>query len=238
MFVILLPVFIFTMLKSSGEPIYISLLDTWASEYLQQWKTGNTIIFSISTGYVVSFIFWVMNISLPTYLRKREHKQILVKNYKNYRKDLIHIILGAHANCRRKYSSGCDLDDLWGDRELEDKLLDPSNFKDFFRKDRHKNWYGVLNGLDEPYISDLYTEFELFEKKMDSYIANYGSGRKKAREYYAWYTDFTHRLKNASVYSDDQAKYIGNYLWEIMGQCSSIHGDLKEDTIMRIINSV
>ncbi len=226
------------MLKSSGEPIYELLQDTWLATYLSQWKTGNTIIFSISIGYIVSFLFWLMNISLPTYIRKNEHKKILIKNYINYRRDLIHIILRAHTNCRMKYQDTDSLDKLWGNRDLEDKLLDPAYFKEFFRKDDHKNWYAVLNGLDEEIISDLYAEFDLLEKKIDIYISDYGTGSKKAREYYSWYTDFTYRLKNASVYSYDQSKYIGDFLWEILGQCSSISGDLDEDTIMRIIHSV
>jgi hypothetical protein len=51
---------IFTMFKSSGEPVLSYFENTFINDSLSQFQTGNTIIYNISMGYIVSFIFYLM----------------------------------------------------------------------------------------------------------------------------------------------------------------------------------
>jgi hypothetical protein len=46
------------------------------------------------------------------------------------------------------------------------------------------------------------------------------------------------KLKSASVYSYDQVKYLGNFLWGILAQWSFIEGQREEDIIQEMINKV
>jgi hypothetical protein len=55
----------FFVFKTSDEPILWLFRNTWVEFLLQQFPTGNSIIFDLSIGFVVSCIFYVLIVWLP-----------------------------------------------------------------------------------------------------------------------------------------------------------------------------
>lgn len=64
---------LFLLFKSSDEPIVINSLQP----LLRQFDSGNTIIFNICIGYIVSLLFYLLIVFVPEKRRENELKQKL-----------------------------------------------------------------------------------------------------------------------------------------------------------------
>jgi len=236
--IVILPIAIMAMLKSSSEPVIFFLKDTVVENSLKQWETGNSIIFNISIGYIVSFLFWVMNVALPGSRKRKLLKNNLKKQYKYFKHDVIRILMNAYETYRRDYDDSLQI--YFDKPELVDKLCHHEEFKRFFSADGNKNWYAVLNGLqyEKSHLSDLYIEFGILADDISYVLNNVNIDDDEVVSFFKNFSSHTYRLKNASVYSDDQAKYLGNFLWEILAQWSFIHGHRKKDQIFEMINQI
>ncbi|MFG6178931.1 hypothetical protein ACGTN6_16975 [Halomonas sp. THAF12] len=67
---ILLPVALFLLFKSSEEPLLIES----SRPIFKQFANGNTIIFNICIGYIVSLLFYILVVFIPENRRNRELK--------------------------------------------------------------------------------------------------------------------------------------------------------------------
>ncbi len=162
--VLILIAAIIAMFKSSPEPL---LKHRFENAYLTrlfiQFERGNTIVFSLSVGYVISFIFYVMVVALPENRKRKLYKKRLINRYRWFRENVVHILMACYEAYRRNYDHEGELKCYNDQRELIDKLIDYKEFRSFFQANQHQNWYAVLNGLqyEEGFIGDLYVEFQL-----------------------------------------------------------------------------
>lgn len=230
-YIVLFPIFVFFMFKSSGEPILQIFRHSYIEAMLHQFKNGNTIAFNLSIGYIVSFIFWFMNIYIPRYQQKQDHIESLKKDYMNFKKIVMRIllqsVLTSDDDDEIKFN---DYENIMEESFPEELLVKPNNFRNFFYANKSENWYAVLNSLNfnKVYIRDLYIEFEILEKKLDLYIDNHGD--KENIKNYRQFTDFVYRLRYNSnaIRPDNPSKYIGDFLIDIFDD------KFKFDLIKRI----
>jgi len=73
----LLVVAIFLLLKSSDEPIHQLFTDYYITRLFQQFEYGNSIVFNLCVGYIVSLLFYVLVVYLPERRIKQELKHEL-----------------------------------------------------------------------------------------------------------------------------------------------------------------
>ena len=229
-YIVLFPIFIFLMLKSSSDPV-LKIFSN--SIVFGQFKNGNEIVFSLSTGYIVSFIFWLMNVSIPSYQKKQDHKKSLKKYYINFKERVMEILLNSVIRSDPEYEIEFnDCDNIMNDNFYEKLLSRSTNFRKFFYRNDSENWYAVLNSLhlNDDNIKDLYIEFERLQEKFDLYINEYGN--IKSIERYREFTDFVCIMKYNSnlIRPDDPSKYIGNFILEIFD-------DRFEFDLIKIISS-
>ena len=154
--------------------------------------------------------------------RRREVlKAHLLAQYHEWRHDLV----GA---CLRGASGGYSTD-----LELEKELVHFKRFREYFTGGNNQRWYDVLNGLqsNEQFLEDILVVSDLFAQQV-----NYTLGTIQAEdtEALATLTRVAQRpylLKNLDVYSGDPVKYIGQFVFGVLGMFSIINGYLDEDYI-------
>ena len=231
---------IFTMFKSSDEPILSCLENTFVRDSLLQFQTGNTILFNLSVGYIVSFMFYLMIVAFPDYRKRQLYKHRLKWRYKWFKESVIRILINCYEDYRKKYDHENSLAPLKNRNELEDKLLDYKEFRTFFMANEQQNWYAVLNGIqyETEHLPDLYIEFQLLADEIFYVLNSINLKDDRAVSFFQNFFAHTHRLKNLSVFSDDQAKYFGGFLWEIFAQYSMIDGQLDKDRILEAISQI
>jgi hypothetical protein len=181
-----------------------------------------------------------MVVALPENRKRRLYKKRLINRYQWFRENVVDIIMNCYEAYRRKYDHECELKYFNNQREQIEKLVDYKEFRSFFQANQHQNWYAVLNGMqyEEGFIGDLYVEFQLLSDEISYVLNNVNIDDDLVVSFFNNFFSHTYRLKNSSVFSEDQAKYFGNFLWEIMAQYSIIEGKRKKDPVLEAINQI
>ena len=145
---ILALVAVFGMFAGSEEPVVAILRRSFLEPHLQALHIGNSILFNLSVGYLVSLFFWLLVVYLPERRRNSILRDNLRRRYQEFRENTIQILLweaiGTH------------------DSQLPKDLLDHRKFKEFFDENKSARWYAALNGLqgNKDRINDLLLEME------------------------------------------------------------------------------
>lgn len=216
---------IFGMFAGGNEPIIGILRGTPLEPYLYQLNYSNSIIFNLSVGYLVSVFFWLLVVYYPEQHRRHILRDNLNLRYKNFKEDTIHILLQAAGTY---------------DSSLPKELCDHQKFKEFFYENKKEHWYAALNGLQSSkgHMDDLLLELELLAHEVSYALNNISIQDTKVHAFFKRLNEHIYRLKNANVYSYDQVKYLGNFLWEIHTWWSCIYGQRKNDVIQNMIDDL
>ena len=149
----------------------------------------------------------------------RDH---LLAQYNEWRSDLVGACLRGAANGR--YST---------DSQLEKKLVHFKNFRDYFTGAFKQRWYDVLNGLqsNEQILEDILVVSDLFAQQVNYALGTIQAEDNQALAILTRVAQRPYLLKKLDVYSGDPVKYIGQFVFEVLGMFSVINGYLNEDYI-------
>ena len=217
---------VFGLFSGSNEPVASLLRGTAIEPTLRALHNGNSILFNVSVGYLSSFIFWLIVVQYPEVKRRALLRDNLARQYQDFKESVIAIILdcsvGSHA------------------LEFPKQLCDHLKFKEFFSGNGNPSWDDVLNGLQNQrhYMQDLLVEFELLTSEVAYVLNNVPIQDPKVHQSFKRFSRYVFRLKNSSVYSYDSAKYIGEFIWEILARWSFVDGQHEDDFIEEMIRKL
>lgn len=225
-FVVLALVAVFGTFSGSNEPIVGFLRGTYIEPHLLALHNGNSIVFNLSVGYLVSLFFWFLVVYLPERSRRLILRDNLSRRYQDFRESTIQILLWASIGTH--------------DSRLPKELCDHQKFREFFDANEKKHWYAALNGLqgDKDRIDELLLELELFASEVSYVLNNVNIQDPKVHSFFKRLSENIYRLKNSTVYSYDQVEYLGNFLWGIHARWSIIDGQREEDVIQDMIDAL
>jgi len=164
--------------------------------------------------------------------REEKHNQAakrhLLAQYQEWREDLLSSCLRAAEN---KYSV---------DYRFEKKLVGFKEFRKHFSEDNRDNWYKVLGGMqdDETILADITLLSELFSQQIVNALGKINTENTKSLLILTRVSQESFRRKNLDVFSVDPVKYIGQYVYEILGMWNTVDGAMKEDYIENAINEL
>jgi hypothetical protein len=225
-FIALLLVAIFFAFSGSTEPVASYLRGTRVERYLLAWHSGNSIVFNLAIGYIVSVFFWLLVVYMPERHRRALLRDNLQRRYRGFREGTIGILLSA---CCGSYNS-----------DLPEQLCDYQKFKAFFNENQKERWYAALNGLEDrkDLLSDLVMELQLFSDEVAYVLDHVNIDDPTVHSFFKRLNEHIYRLKNASVYSYDSVKYVTNFMWEIHARWSIVEGQLESDVIEDMIEAI
>jgi len=153
--------------------------------------------------------------------RKEVLRAHLLAQYREWRHDLV----GA---CLRGASGGYSTDS-----KSEDELVHFQRFREYFTGSNKQRWYDVLNGLqsNEQFLEDILVVSDLFVQQVNYSLGTIQTEDTKALAILTRVAQRPYLLKNLDVYSGDPVKYIGQFVFEVLGMFSIIDGYLDEDYI-------
>lgn len=217
---------VFGMFSGSNEPIVEFLRGTSIEPYVLALHTGNSIVFNLSVGYLVSMFFWLLVVYFPESNRRLILRDNLNRRYQEFREDTIQVLLLSSIGIH--------------DSQLPKELCDHRKFKEFFNMNRKERWYAALNGLqgNQDRINDLLLELELFSSEVSYVLSNVNIQDPKVHSFLKQLNENIYRLKNSSIHSSDQVKYLGNFLWGIHARWSIIDGQRENDVIQDTIDAL
>jgi hypothetical protein len=213
--------------KASDEPILSIFVGTWINSYLQQFETGNSIIFDLSIGFLVSVFFYLLVVWFPDRQRKNLIKRNFEEQYKSFRRDTISVLLTAG----RSY-----------DYELLLKLLDHNEFSKFIQTPIDDNphnikWYAIAQGLNEYHLKDLLVSLEIFMNEVAYVLNNIDINEPEVFAFFKRLSQAVYRLKNSTLGSDE-FKPLENFILGILGGYDIIEGRRDYDIVKIMISKM
>lgn len=164
--------------------------------------------------------------------REERHNQAakrhLLAQYQEWREDLTYACLRA---AESSYSV---------DYEIEKDLADFKKFRSYFSGENNDRWYKVLGGMqdDSTVLKDIMLLSELFSQQVNSALGKINTDNIKSLRILTRVSQESFRRKNLDVYAVDPVKYVGQYVYEILGMWSTVEGARDEDFIEKAINEL
>jgi hypothetical protein len=194
----LFTVAVFFALKTSDDP---ALFKNPTAVYLfQKLPIGNDIVSRISTGFMVSFVFYLIVVWFP----ERRHKNLIKKNikeqYRLFKEDTISILLLA---CQGSYNS-----------DLPKTLAVQSEFKKYFKEAvnaSQNRWDAVLNGLNDEHLKDLLVELEILMNEVSYVLSNVKINDVNVMFFFKNLSQTVYKLKNTTI--EDDLSQLFRFLW-------------------------
>jgi hypothetical protein len=217
---------LFGIIAGSNEGILSVLKGTAIELPLYHLHSGNQIIFSLSGGFLISIFFWFLVVKLPEMRKRNIIKHNISTQYQHFKEDTIEILLWASIGTH--------------DSQLPRQLCDYKEFKKFFGENEHQKWYDALNGLQskQDLLNDILVEMELLSNEISYVLNNVEITDERIMSVFKTLSINVYKLKSSSIFSYDQVKYLGNFLWGILAQWSFIDSQRKEDIIQKMINKL
>jgi len=213
--------------KSSHEPILTVISqNSFATEVFSQFSTGNSIIFNLSIGYMVSVIFWLMVVVSPKKHKRKLLRNNLLRHYLRFKTDIAHTMLDA-AGDEDSYEKSFD-------------LVDHIKFREYFSGDNRSRWSAALGEMqnDNRYITDLLVEMEILSNEFNYVLNNIEIDDEELFEFFRRLLNYFYSLKNLSSYTDDHTKSLGNFIFETMACWNTVEGKRDSDIIEDMINRI
>lgn len=223
---LLLVLAVFGTFSGSNEPVMGMLEGTWLADIAYRLHFGNTILFNLSVGLLVSVFFWWLFVGIPQAQKRKMLRANLQRYYGYFKEEVVHILLSASGEAY--------------DSNLPEQLLDHEKFKAYFKTEGSRHWYAALNGLQhqQGQINDLLVEMELLGQEISYVLNNIDIENENAHAFFKRLITHLYKLKNCTIYTGDHVKYLGNFIWEILAWWSFIDGQRKSDIVQDMIDSI
>ena len=213
------------MFVAGNEPVFAPLRDTAVEPVLHSLHYENAIIFNLCAGFLGGVIVWALNVLIPERRVRSILRDNLRKQYQYFREDVISVLLGAGGS----YSAG-----------LPAQLSDPHAFRDYYRGGNQQRWYDVLNYLQEnpERLSDVVAHMQTLTSEVEYVLHKISIDDHEIHASFKRVSLHTHRLQRLSVYSYDEVKYLGGFIFEVLAAWGGVSGYLETDPIAQMIDKI
>ncbi|MBN2433830.1 MAG: hypothetical protein JXK07_01035 [Spirochaetes bacterium] len=224
---------VFLVFKASDEPAIRLIEGTSIETLFIRFATGNSILFSLSIGILVSVFFYLIVVWYPNRQRKILIKRNFEQQYSMFKQDMISILLSAG-----RFNS---------DEDLITKLLDVKEFWEYFKYDSNKysRWDDVLNVIDHPdeygefYLKELLVELEIFMNEIAYVLNNIEITDSEVFDFFKKLCQTVYRLKYIDTKSGfEEYKRLSNFIFEVFAGHSFATGPGNRDFIKDMIDKI
>lgn len=214
------------MFVSSGEPVPSMLRGGAVETLLLSLGWPNTIVFGLSTGYLVAFIFWLLVVYSPERRRRNMLRANLSRRYQYFKEEVIQCLLWAAVGTH--------------DSELPRQLSDHKAFKEYFSSDKKAQWYAALNGLqsNDLRMHEITLAMDLFARDVAYFLDHVPIDDDGAHALLKQLNENVYRLQHSQYDRYDQVKSLGGFLWSVLARWSFIDGQLDADPIQSAIDRI
>ncbi len=213
-------------LKTSDDPAFHIFKDTLLESLFQKLPIGNTILFNMSVGFLVSIIFYLLVVWLPDRRRKKLIKTNMKEQYRFFKEDTIAILLSA---CQNRYES-----------DFPRRLTDQGEFRKYFKEavnESQNRWHVLLNGSNDRLLKDLLVELEILMNEVSYVLNNVTVEDPDVFSFFKRLSQAVYKLKNTTLAYDDK-KQLSQFLWDLFAGWSFIDGYREDDIVSVMIEKI
>jgi hypothetical protein len=194
--------------------------------FLRQFSAGNDIIYSLSSGLLVSIFFYVLVVWLPARQKRDLIKNRFRREWLSFKEEMIALFLGIS-------EGSCDVD-------LHRKLLKQTEFKAFFKGhcDQYDGtrWEYILNKVNEENLPEILLLMYMLQREVEVVLNNVDMDD----DVYIMFkvlSRVVYKLKNTKIAYDD-TKELAQVLWQLFTGWSFTEGYRPHDIIESMIRRI
>lgn len=179
------------------------------------------VLLSLTSGYVVSVIFWFFMVQRPDETRRKLIKDSFKQSYVCFREDLVQILIWSV----KDYSA-----------DVREIASDHQKIRAFF--DREKR-YAIKNELQgNPIrISEIFCALEIFDQDAN-FVLNNVFLNEKSLYVLKTFHQRSYHLQNSGYEASEQVIPLMNLVWEILAIESFANGASDDDPFQRVIDQI
>lgn len=200
---------------------------------LHWWPDAFAVLTNLSSGGLVSFLFYFLVVHLPEARRKAVIKANMLAMYKNIKEDILRAVVQASIAGGRR--------DLAIDESAIARLMSPPEFKRVFSggQEANEGFYAFANRMseDSEEFREIVSCLEVLSKQIEFVLHNYAIDDQKV-------FDFLKRLELLLVRfraigpGYDESKPLCRFIWELYAGWSFVDGDIGHDKIQGLIDGL
>lgn len=190
----------------------------------------NKIAYDLGIGGLTSLLFYLLLVWLPNSRRRRRVKRGFVLRYRNFKYDVISLIIGL-------------VEGSYGSDEVE-ALFDQERFREYFKEpvsSSQSRWNRFANRLTErpDMLVELLTIFEAFRDEIRFVVETLDIEDPETFEFFKRLSAALHSRKTTTVEYDD-IKSLLRFLWELFSGWSFSDPTpyRKDDLVQKMIDAI
>jgi hypothetical protein len=124
--------------------------------------------------------------------------------------------------------------------ELADKLVSPSEYRDYFTQNERARWYSVANNLskDDYYTRQIVKGLERLQNHIEAFIATVPIVDSEILRVLTSYANFLNGMKNRDLDDYDSQKSFMSDLWSITALWDFATGEFDRDYLLEAIKKI
>ena len=179
------------------------------------------VLFSLSSGYVISVIFWFFMVYCPDVNQRKLLKDSFKQSYICFREDLVQILIWSVKD--------------WS-ANVQEIASDHQKMRAFF--DREKR-YAIKNELQQNpmRMSEIFCALKIFDQDANFLLNNAFLDEKSLHVLKTFHQRIYH-LQNSGYEPSEQANPLFKLVWEILAIESFCNGASDDDPFQRVIGQI
>jgi hypothetical protein len=214
------------MLAASDDPLLPMLRGTLVEVAVQQFGTGNQIIFGLSVGVLSAVGMFYVLVRLPEYERKQRIKQHLQRAYVAFKTSCIKIFVGKACGSY--------------DSETIEQLMNPSAFRAYFQQPfavGQDRWDGVANRMDESMLKQIVLEAEVLHGGFQHAMSAIDIRDPEMFAFFKHVSEALFRAKDWSA-NYDGSKVVLQFFWQVLAGWNPITGYSNREYVLDLIGGL
>jgi hypothetical protein len=208
------------------------LARTWTCETLhlcfrsKNPEFWNSIGNSISTGTLLSLLFYWILVRWPEIRRRRRVVRNFLSQYAAFKSGCIDTFLVLSRSP--------------SNTELIRELHDPTRFRAYFKEpvgNGQNRWHAFLNGLNDYYIEAIARRMENFRDEIHLLVQTIDIQDEEAAEYLSYLSTTTFfRITRSDDY--DEVKSLSGYFWNTFAGWNFVEGYRDDDPLLTFLDRI
>jgi len=186
----------------------------------------NNIIFTLSSGALLSTLFYLLFVRVPEVQRHMKLKKSFEIRYKVFKKSCIESFLVISG-------SGDDL-------SITDSLLNQDEFRKYFKSKNRKGqerWPAFANGLNDYYLKVLSAHLEAFRDEVNYLLNNTDVSDEQVFEFLKDLSLWIH-MNRRPIDDYDSIKSFCGFLWSLFTGWDVVKGYTENDRVADMIKNI
>lgn len=190
------------------------------------WGDFYTLLNAITINIIAAYIFYILVVYYPEKRSRLVIKNNLQKQYRQFKEAMIvHFLSTTHDN----------------EDDLETKLYDMKEFRQYFGMNRSERWYKVWDEAESNkyFLREILSELAILRDEVSFVLNKVEISDEQVFPFFKNMSQLIYRLEQSGFETDDDDyKSLARFIWDVFTGYSFSDGYAKKDIVQTMIDKI